>query len=240
MTGYESLIIDELGKYSIPSTPDQAELLLKHLMLVLEKNKEINLTRIDSIEDGIYLHVIDSLLCYPLLQPIDRSTTMLDLGTGGGYPGIPLAILTGAKVSMIDSVQKKAHAVQEFIDSLSLTNSCTVYSVRSEELASQQPCSFDYVVCRAVAQTNVLIEYAAPLLKQHGALVALKANITDEEYACAVRAAELCGTKIVSRETFELPKGLGHREIIYIEKIGEPTIKLPRRPGLATKRPLGL
>ena len=240
MDATQELLIDELKNYSISCTPDQATLLLKHLDLVIEKNRDLNLTRIDSVEDGIYLHIIDSLLASPLLMPCSQTVRILDLGTGGGYPGIPLAIHTGAQVTMIDSVQKKAHAVDEFVSKLGLSESCEVLPLRSEDVAKQNPESFDNVVARAVAQTNVLIEYAAPLLKTGGALVALKAQTSHEEIETASRAAELCGMEIVSRETFELPKAYGSREIIYIRKNTEPKIKLPRRPGMATKRPLGL
>lgn len=240
METYTSLLVDELDALGIPCTSDQAALLLKHLGLVIEMNKTTNLTRIDTLEQGIYLHLIDSIICSRSIGALPHHQSVLDLGTGGGFPGIPLAIMLGSDITLLDSIGKKAAAVSSFISKLGLDDRCHAICSRSEVLALQIPCGFDAVVARAVAQTNVLIEYAAPLLVDGGTLCSWKANIDESELSAAERAAEICGMRIVSRETYELPKGYGHREIIYIEKNGEPKIKLPRRNGMATKRPLGL
>ena len=240
METYTSLLVDELDGLGIPCSTDQAALLLKHLGLVIETNKTTNLTRIDTFEQGIYLHLIDSVICSQSIGALPHHHSVLDLGTGGGFPGIPLAIMLGSETTLLDSIGKKASAVSSFIHELDLDDRCHAICSRSEELALQMPCSFDVVVARAVAQTNVLIEYAAPLLVEGGTLCSWKANIDDDEISTAERAADICGMRIVSRETYELPKGYGHREIIYIEKNGESKIKLPRRNGMATKRPLGL
>ena len=110
---------------------------------------------------------------------------------------------------------------------------------RVEDCALRHPKSQDYVFARAVAQSNVLIEYAAPLLKAGGLLVLEKARPTDEELACASEAAKICGMRDVSRETFELPRELGHREILVYKKVSEPSIRLPRKVGEAKRSPLG-
>ena len=240
MGSMDELLAQSLDELSIECSPEQRELLLKHLQLVIDKNNVLNLTRIDSMEDGIYLHIIDSLLCANHLRTIGTPLSVLDLGTGGGFPGIPLSIVLGAQVTLLDSIQKKVAAVDGFINSLGLSAQCSAMCSRSEDLARTNPASFDIVAARAVAQTNVLIEYAAPLLKEHGVLCALKASLASEELSAAQNSCEICGMSIVSRETFELPSGYGHREIIYIEKTNEPSIPLPRRNGMATKRPLGI
>ena len=110
---------------------------------------------------------------------------------------------------------------------------------RVEDCALRHPKSQDYVFARAVAQSNVLIEYAAPLLKTGGLLVLEKARPTDEELARATEAAKICGMRDVSRETFELPHELGHREILIYRKVSEPSIRLPRKAGEAKRSPLG-
>ena len=240
METYTSLLVDELDALGIPCSADQAALLLKHLGLVIETNKTTNLTRIDTFEQGIYLHLIDSVICSQSLGALPHHHSVLDLGTGGGFPGIPLAIMLGSDITLLDSIGKKAAAVSSFIRKLGLDDRCHAICSRSEELALKMPCSFNVIVARAVAQTNVLVEYAAPLLIDGGMLCTWKANIDDDEIAAAERAAAICGMSIVSRETYELPKSFGHREIIYIENTGEPKTKLPRRNGMATKRPLGL
>ena len=240
MNAVEELLVDGLHEIGLDCTLDQRKLLLKHLNLVIEKNKDLNLTRIDSLEDGIHLHIIDSLICAKQLRSRGNCLKILDLGTGGGFPGIPLSIVLGGQVTLVDSISKKVAAVNGFVHHLGLDGVCSALCARSEDLARTAPESFDVVVARAVAQTNILIEYASPLLVTGGVLCALKANVSDEELEHASRASELCGMRIVSRETVELPNGYGHREIIYIEKIGSPSIQLPRRNGMATKRPLGM
>ncbi len=240
MDGYKHILLEELGKLSIPCTDEQAALLCKHLELVIEKNRETNLTRIDTVEDGIYLHIIDSVICLASLDKLASHKRILDLGTGGGFPGIPLAVMLDAEVVLLDSVNKKIRAIEAFVTALDLSSRCSAVCARSEELAARSPNSFDIVVARAVAQTNTLIEYAAPLLVSNGTLCVWKAHIADDELLAAKNAAEICGMRIVSRGTYELPHGYGHREIIFIEKVGEPSIPLPRRNGMAVKRPLGL
>ncbi|MBR2521603.1 MAG: 16S rRNA (guanine(527)-N(7))-methyltransferase RsmG, partial [Coriobacteriales bacterium] len=180
MHEYMNQLVDGLKSEGIECSPAQAELLLKHLDLVIAKNKELNLTRIDSIEDGIYLHVIDSLLCARKLSVVHGIESVLDLGTGGGFPGIPLAIMLDTKVTLLDSIQKKISAVDGFIHALGLDDRCAAKCSRSEDLARTASESFDLVVSRAVAQLNVLIEYASPLLATGGMLCALKANLSDD------------------------------------------------------------
>ncbi len=235
----EARVRDELSLFGIECDDGQARQLVKHLLLVIEKNKVVNLTRITDPLEAVTLHVVDSLL--PLACPgvaMDRSTRFMDIGTGAGFPGIPLGIMTGAHGLLVDSVNKKVLAVGEFAAQLGLTALHALHA-RVEDYASEYPRSQDYVFARAVAQSNVIIEYAAPLLKNEGMLVLEKARPSEEELEHAARAAEICGLDRVSRETFELPRELGHREIlIYIQK-RKPSILLPRKAGEAKRFPLG-
>ena len=232
-------LIDHLGAYGIECDERRASLLLRHLSLVIEKNKVVNLTRITSPQEALLLHVVDSLL--PLACPeveLSESSCFVDLGTGAGYPGIPLAVMTCATALLVDSVGKKVSAVNEFIGELGLDRARALH-VRAEEIAPEYLGRQDYVFARAVAQSNVLIEYAAPLLRMHGRLVLEKGRPSAEELDASLRAAKICGMTHVSRETFELPNDLGHREILIYEKVAKPRVKLPRRTGLAKKEPLG-
>lgn len=233
-------LIDCLGGYGISCDRRKAELLLRHLSLVIEKNKVMNLTRITSPEEAVSLHILDSLLPLVCLgMDMSEKTSFIDLGTGAGYPGIPLAIMTGATGLLVDSVGKKVNAVNEFISALGLQTVTAVHA-RVEELPTSELSRHDYVFVRAVAQANVLVEYAAPLLKMHGCLVLEKGRPGEDEIGASKRAGEICGMSFVSRETFELPDDLGHREILIYEKTSKPRIKLPRRTGLAKKEPLGV
>lgn len=232
----EGRLVETCKGYGLAITEEQAELLVTHLMLVLEKNKQVNLTAITDPEEGLVLHVVDSLLLLPYLKDDDA---FVDVGTGAGYPGIPLVICSPAKGTLIDSVGKKVSAVESFINELGLSDHCKADSVRAEDLAKTHPNSFSAVVARAVAPCNVLLEYASPLLAHNGRLILSKAPLASEEFDEGLIAAEIVGMSLVSRETLSLPDNLGEREILVYQKTCEPQIKLPRRPGMAKKRPLG-
>ena len=233
-------LIDELSQFGISLTQEQAQMLVSYLGLVIEKNKVVNLTRITNPSEAITLHLVDSLL--PLVSNslhVDESSKILDMGTGAGFPGVPVAVVTGAQALLVDSVRKKTDAVAEFVAALGLGNVSTRHS-RLEELARELTSSQDVVFARAVARTTVLIEYATPYLSQNGVLVVGKGRPEDDEITEAEKAAALCGLSLVSHETFELPHDLGHREILIYKKVGKSKIKLPRRTGLAKSQPLGV
>lgn len=236
----EQKLIELANGYGIEVTAEQARLMVAHLDLVIEKNKVLNLTRITEPSEGLVLHCLDSLMPLAFISSqIGSQDVVLDVGTGAGFPGIPLAAVTGAHCVLIDSVGKKVNAVNDFATVLGLDNVEALH-VRAEELALQRPESFSYVFARAVAQSNVLVEYASPLLKMGGILVLEKANPTDNEIAAATKAAKLCGMRFVSRETCELPDRLGHREILQFQKTGKSKLKLPRQNGMAKNHPLGV
>lgn len=233
-------LIDELSQFGISLTREQAQMLVSYLGLVIEKNKVVNLTRITNPSEAVTLHLVDSLL--PLASNslhVDESSKVLDMGTGAGFPGVPVAVVTGAQALLVDSVRKKTDAVSEFAAVLGLGNVSTQHA-RLEELAKDLTFSQDVVFARAVARTNVLIEYATPFLSQNGVLVVEKGRPEDDEITEAEKAATLCGLSLVSRETFELPHDFGHREILIYKKVGKSKIKLPRRTGLAKSQPLGV
>lgn len=236
----ESLLISQLSSYGIECSQQQASQMVRHLNLVIEKNKVVNLTRIVDPIEAVSLHLVDSLLPLALeVVSLDESMSFVDIGTGAGFPGIPIGILTGAHGVLVDSVNKKTCAVNEFINQLHLPNLKAVHS-RVEDLPREMLLHQDFVFARAVAQSNVLIEYATPLLKMNGLLVLEKANPSDDELSAARRASSICGLSFVSRETFELPNQLGHREILVFKKISKPKISLPRKAGIAKLSPLGI
>lgn len=230
--------------YHIDLTDDQAASLLQHLDLVLKKNQVMNLTRITSVDDALVLHILDSLLLLPSLKQISMSPeatpgAVLDIGTGAGFPGIPLALLTQRPFTLMDSVGKKVRAVDEFVNALDISDRVVTTNERAEKFALSHPKAYDFVVARAVARLPILIEYAEPFLVSHGQLVVSKGRLSDEEIASGFKAAQLAGMKLVSRETLELPYSMGHREILTFEKVAKPALKLPRPVGEAKKYPLG-
>lgn len=238
MNSIQSLVhrlISEAAEYDIAISDAQAAQLLNHLSLVIEKNKQLNLTRIISPLDGMRLHILDSLLFLPYLEDDAR---FLDLGTGAGFPGIPILICSNTTSVLLDSVQKKIRAVTEFISELALSHRCEVSSDRVEEYARSHRSSFDAVTARAVAPLDVLVEYASPLLRRNGIMVCSKGRLGDDELSNGLRSAQFCGMKLVTHDMFELPDDAGHRELLVFKKCGTPKVRLPRRVGEAKKSPL--
>lgn len=238
---YEDLVrelTEEVQPYGIRLTDKQKDKLVRHLLMVIEKNRDFNLTSITNEDDAVALHIVDSLLMAPQVAEAPAGRFM-DVGTGAGYPGIPLVVVSGRKGVLVDSVGKKAEAVSEFVQELGLRTRATVRAARVEEIARQEKGTYAVVVARAVAKMNTLIEYASPLLSMGGRLVITKSHPDEEEMDAGLRAAEICGFKPVDFSSYELPRGLGHREIYSYERVGYAKISLPRKPGMAQHHPLG-
>lgn len=212
-----------------------AELCVRHLLMVNQVNQYMNLTRISDIHEALVLHVVDSLSLTRDL-PIEPER-FLDMGTGAGFPGIPFAIYTGCEGVLLDSVGKKINAVDAFIAELGLDTVSAVHD-RCESYASKHASEFDIVFARAVGQMNLIVEYATPFIEEDGYLVMAKANPSDEERRIADKTAELCGLELVGVDEFDLPCDLGHRTVFLYQKVSKPRVKLPRAVGLAKKQPL--
>lgn len=225
--------LDDLG---IKVTEEQAELCVKHLELVREKNKVMNLTRIVDMDEALILHLVDSLLLLPYLNQAPEGD-LIDMGSGGGFPGVELAVCSGRTTVMVDSVGKKVNAINEFCDELGLQSAHAVHK-RLEEVSKEEASHYACVTARALASMPVLMEYAAPYLKKDGLFIITKGNPSDEELQSGEKAAEICGLKLVSHKTAELPEGLGHREFFIYKKVSKPRVKLPRQVGVAKKNPL--
>ncbi len=219
----------------------KAELLLRYLSLVREYNSKVNLTRITSMEEAVILHLFDSLSVMREMSldfdPSDNRISFLDMGTGAGFPGIPLCVCTAWSGTLVDSVNKKVNAVHEMAESLDIGRAKTLHG-RLEELALQFRSSFDIVVARALAPASVLLEYASPFLKKRGILYVMKANPTDDEIEDARRVALICGMSLLRDSSFDLPDDMGHRRVLVYRKDSKPSIRLPRRIGEARKNPL--
>lgn len=212
------------------------EKLLMHLDLVIEKNKTLNLTRVDSLEEALILHIEDSLSVYKEFSQVPGN--YIDIGTGAGFPGIPLGIATGKSGVLLDSVKKKAKAVDEFLDQLDLKPQLSTCGLRSEELAQERSESFDLVIARAVSSLPAVEELATPLLKQGGTLIAMRAIDEPQVLRKAEEAGKLLGLKLIVRRAFEIGEGKYSRSVCVFKKIGKSKLKLPRHPGYASKRPL--
>lgn len=214
----------------------QRELLDKHLELVIEENKVTNLTRIVDWESAQVLHVEDSLAGLPEVEEALEGP-YLDMGSGAGFPGIPLAIMTGRETLLADSVGKKTRALDSFAAELGIDDIVSTYHGRIEDLSLQQPNRFSLVTARALSSLASLLELASPLLAKGGRLVCYKAHSESEELEHAREIARKLGMEFVSSRGFTLSDGETSRAIIVFRKRCNPSMKLPRRVGMAQKKP---
>ncbi|MDZ4168409.1 MAG: 16S rRNA (guanine(527)-N(7))-methyltransferase RsmG [Coriobacteriia bacterium] len=221
----------------IPVEPTAVALIVRHAEWLLETNKSLNLTSLSDPEDILRLHALDSLLVLPEVRSAG-SGLIVDIGSGGGFPGLPLGAALGRTTLLVDSVKKKADALRRFTLQENLESWVSVSGERSEALARLQGAVADCVVARAVAELPALVELAAPLLRPQGVLVALKGQPDAEELRRGEVAARRCGLVVSADRAYELPDGGERRRVITYLKTGEPEVELPRREGMATKRPL--
>jgi len=209
-------------------------LLARHARSVLAVNEVMNLTRIPA-EDFVPLHVLDSLSALPFLNA-EPEGAFADLGSGAGYPGIPLAVLTGRPVALVESVRKKAAFLEGVVADLCLK--ATVHPLRAEEVAAEHAGEFGVVVARALSALPSLVELAAPLLAASGALICMKGRPDDEELRRGDAAAALCGMKLESVTQVRVPRVDAERTIVVYRKTGASRTRLPRRNGMAQRQPL--
>lgn len=227
--------------FGIRITVSEADVLYKHFCSMREYNKVTNLTRITDTWNALVLHYLDSLLNMLVMQNLNinlQTQTILDLGTGAGFPGIPLSIKVPKKLVLCDSVGKKTKFLSHYIKDNRINNSIYIENKRVEELSPQYNQQFTLIVTRAVARLSILLEYASPLSHNNGLLICSKAQLSEEEFQHAENISSTCGFRFVSRETFELPLQMGHREFVVYRKENEAKIKLPRNIGDAVHKPL--
>lgn len=229
-------LISYCKDYSLKVSDDSLRVCIQHLDLVLEANKTTNLTRILNVDDAAVLHILDSLVLLPYIDKAPEGA-LLDMGTGAGFPGIPLTIASGRKAIYIDSVGKKVDAVNSFVKELGLKHAHAVHD-RLEEYARSHKKQFAVVSARALAPLPVLVEYASPFLKDSGLFVITKGNPSDEELQSGLAAAKICGLTPLMTDNLDLPNGLGHREFIVFKKTRQASVSLPRANGMAKKNPL--
>jgi len=222
-----------LDSAGVSSSLNQCAALLMHGELVLDANQRMNLTRITDADDFAMLHIVDALAFLPHIDP--PSGTVVDLGSGAGFPGIPLAIM-GHEVTLCEATQKKARFLEECVAALGLKTE--VLPLRAEEVALKRPALANVVVARAVSSLAALVELSAPLLGPEGRLIALKGVPDAEEVERGARAAAICGLRVSRSVSYLLESG-ERRSIYEYTKVAKPRIALPRRAGMAQKEPLG-
>lgn len=229
--------INDLKKIGIELSDEQLEQFLTYYEMLIEKNKVMNLTAITDFDEVLEKHFEDSL---SLIQAVDleKSQTVIDLGTGAGFPGIPLKIaFPNLQITLADSLNKRILFLDDVIRELGLVGIDTVHG-RAEDLAKNSDYreKFDLCVSRAVANLSTLSEYCLPFVKIGGKFISYKAGECDEEVAASKSSVFLLGGKISDIKKFEL--GESGRAFVIIDKVSGTPKKYPRKAGTPSKDPL--
>ena len=217
---------------------------LDYYKLLTEWNEKINLTAITDFEEVCLKHFADSLSLVKMFSSSEELNSFLagkslaDVGTGAGFPGIPLKIFCpDLKVKLFDSLDKRIKFLDTVIDNLELKEIEAVHG-RAEDLArTDYREAFDYSTARAVAALPILCEYCLPFVKTGGLFIAYKSDVS-EELNSSSRALEVLGGKIARRETFTLPESDISRTILFFEKVKTTPKEYPRKAGKPSKQPL--
>lgn len=229
----------KLGELGIKQDQNQLERFHKFYQLLIEWNKVMNLTGITEYEDVVEKHFVDSL---SIIKAIDLSGIhiVIDVGTGAGFPGIPLKIaFPHLRVVLLDSLNKRIKFLDEVISQLGLTEIRTIHG-RAEEYARKEEYreQFDLCVSRAVANLSTLSEYCLPYIQVGGIFVPYKSGEIDDEVEQSKKAVRILGGNIKDVMKFELPGTDIHRSFVLIHKEQHTQKKYPRKAGIPAKEPL--
>lgn len=220
----------------IELTKEQIEKYYNYMDLLLEWNGKINLTAIIDPKEIILKHFVDSLTIAKYIKDDEK---LIDVGTGAGFPGIPLSIVKeNTDIVLLDSLNKRINFLEEVKENLKLENITTIHG-RAEEFGKnkKERETYDIATSRAVAPLNILLEYLLPLVKVGGRAICMKgSNI--EEVENAKNALEILGGKIEKIEEITLPNSDIKRNIIIVEKVKNTPLKYPRKPGTPSKEPI--
>ena len=233
------LLEQGLSQLSIQFTDKQIEQLMKYYDLLIEKNKVMNLTAITDLNEVMTKHFLDSVLISNILDMSDFST-LVDVGTGAGFPGIPIKILfPHLKVTLIDSLNKRLKFLDNVISELGLDGIETVHG-RAEDLGHNDLYreKYDLCVSRAVANLSTLSEYCIPFIKKDGVFASYKASDSEEEINNSKNAIKILGGSISKICETDLPGTEVKRNIVIIKKDKCTPRKYPRKAGTPSKEPL--
>lgn len=232
-------LIKEVNRIGIKLSEHQVEQFIKYYELLVEWNSFMNLTGITEYEEVVIKHFVDSL---SLVKAIDlkQELSLIDIGTGAGFPGIPLKIaFPNLKVTLLDSLNKRIKFLDEVIGQLGLNGIDTIHG-RAEEYAKPDVLREKYDVCvsRAVANLSTLSEYCLPFVRLDGSFISYKSEKLSEELETAKKAIFVLGGKFDKQIDFNLAEGNIYRNLVVIKKVQKTPKQYPRKAGTASKSPI--
>lgn len=234
---FSEKIKEYMNKINIEISDKQIEKFFDYMNLLLEWNEKINLTAITEPEDIILKHFVD---CTTILKYIKDEDKIIDIGTGAGFPGIPLKILNEKlDITLMDSLNKRINFLNEIINKLDLKNIVAIHA-RAEELARNKRYreKFDIATSRAVANLSTLSEYMLPFVKKNGMVISMKGSNIEEEVKNAKKAIKILGGEIEKIDNFNLANTNNIRNIITIKKVVKTPKEFPRKAGKPSKEPI--
>lgn len=234
---FSNKLKDSMKKINIEITEKQVDDFYNYMNLLLEWNEKINLTAITEENDIILKHFVD---CGTILKYIKDNSSIIDIGTGAGFPGIPLKILNNSlKITLMDSLNKRIIFLNNVIDELKLSNIEAIHA-RAEELARNKNYreKYDISTSRAVANLSTLSEYMLPFVKKDGIAISMKGSNIDEELNNSKKAIKILGGKIEKIDNFNLADTDNLRNIIILRKKEKTPKEFPRKAGKPSKEPI--
>ncbi|AEY68208.1 16S rRNA (guanine(527)-N(7))-methyltransferase RsmG [Clostridium sp. BNL1100] len=233
----EELLIKGLTHYKTEISDTQVEQFEKYMELLKEWNKKINLTAIEDDREIVIKHFIDSISIVPYIS--NENIKIIDVGTGAGFPGIPLKIVNPKNdITLLDSLDKRIKFLNEVINAVNITQISAIHG-RAEDFGANPVYreKYDIAVARAVSNLPVLLEYCLPFVKINGIFIAMKGSNTEEFDNCN-KALDILGGKIEKIEKMELPFTNIERNVVVVRKFRQTPTKYPRKAGKPSKEPL--
>lgn len=237
----KQLLLEGAAILNITLTDKQVAQFMQYMERLVEWNQKINLTAITDESEIIIKHFLDSVSCASNNVYFKKSSLkLIDVGTGAGFPGIPLKIVfSHLEVTLLDSLQKRIYFLNEVISDIGLMNISTIHG-RAEEYGIKQEFreKYDIAISRAVANMAVLAEYNLPFVKQGGYFIAMKGPDNKEEIQKSKKALSTLGGEIVDTQKVSLPNTDITHSLVFVKKIKKCPTKYPRKAGKPTKNPI--
>ncbi len=232
---FVSALLRGAAQIGVSISEMQASIMSRHAEDVLEWNERAGLTEITAPGEMAVKHYVDSLTCLHLVKP---GESVVDVGSGAGFPGIPLKIMQPAmRITLLEATMKKARFLEATLEHLQLGGE--VANLRAEDFGRGDGReAYDVVIARAVAKMNVLAEYSLCLVRVGGLFVAMKGPAPEAETSHAAHAIAVMGGRVESVQVFDLPSGFGSRSLVLVRKVTPSPSTYPRKAGTAARKPL--